>query len=189
MKQSAKNGGEMRRKAVELAATVAAAILLSTGIAAACGDKFVMLGRGMKTEMGRARHPASILLFNNPSSRLPAAEREYGLAATLKAAGHKPLVLQDRVQLEEALISRGYDLVMADFADVPSLEQSVRKSAPDVVVIPVLYKPSGAELAEAQRQYGCLLKASNKHNDLLTVIDEVMGSRAKGVAANCPKAK
>lgn len=178
----------MHRKVFGFAVLVAA-LLLGRGIAAACGDKFVMLGRGMKTEMGRARNPATILVFNNPSSRLPAADREYGLATALKAAGHKPLVLQDRVQLQEALLSRGYDLVLADFSDTPALEQAARKSSPHTVVIPVLYKPTGAELAEAEKQYGCLLKTPGKHDDLLTVIDEVMRSRAKGVAANCPKPK
>jgi hypothetical protein len=178
----------MQRKVFGFA-LLAAALLLGHGIAAACGDKFVILGRGMKTEMGRARNPASILVFNNPSSRLPAADREYGLATTLKSAGHKPLVLQDRVQLQEALVSRGYDLVLADFSDTPAVEQVARKSSPDTVVIPVLYKPTGAELAEAEKQYGCVFKAPGKHDDLLTVIDEVMRSRAKGVAANCPKPK
>src|SRR5436189_3115003 len=96
-------------------AVLSAALLLGHGVAAACGDKLVILGRGMRTEMGRARNPPSILVFNNPSSRLPAADREYGLATTLKGAGHRPLVLQDRVQLQEALLSRGYDLVLADF--------------------------------------------------------------------------
>jgi hypothetical protein len=179
----------MRRASFWLAAALAAGTVLSGGVLVACGDKFVILGRGMKTEMGRARHPAAILVFNSPTSRLPAAEREYRLATTLKAAGHKPLVLQDRVQLDEALASRGYDVLLADFAEVPSLEQTVRRNSPDTIVIPVLYKPTGTELAEAEKQYGCLLKASNKHDDMLTVIDEVMGSRAKGVAANCQKPK
>jgi hypothetical protein len=179
----------MQRRVFFCAAAVAAALLICRGDLAACGDKFVILGRGMKTEMGRARNPASILLFNSPASRLSAAEREYGLATQLKAAGHKPLVLQDRVQLEEALISRGYDVVLADFADARSLEQEARRSSPDTVVIPVLYKPTGAELAEAEKQYGCLLKTPGKHDDLLTVVDEVMRSRAKGVTANCPKPK
>lgn len=178
----------MRRKVLGFA-VLAAALLLGSAVAAACGDKFVILGRGMRTEMGRSRNPATILVFNNPSSRLPAADREYGLATTLKSAGHKPLVLQDRVQLEEALLTRGYDLVLADFSDTPALEQAARKGSPDTVVIPVLYKPTGAELADAERHYGCVLKAPGKHDDLLTVIDEVMRSRAKGVPANCPKPK
>src|SRR5262249_58034570 len=152
-KDDSNSGGPMHRKVAGFAALVAAVLFLGRGFAAACGDKFVILGRGMKTEMGRARHPAAILLFNNPSSRLAEAEREYRLATALKAAGHKALVLQDRIQVGEALLSRGYDVVLADFTDTPALEQTVRKSAPDTVVIPVLYKPTGAELAEAQKQY------------------------------------
>src|SRR5262252_5940464 len=117
----------MQRKVASLAALIVAVFLFGRGLAAACGDKFVILGRGMKTEMGRARHPATILLFNNPSSRLPEAEREYRLATTLRAAGHKALVLQDRIQLDEALVSRSYDVVLADFTDAPALELTTRR--------------------------------------------------------------
>ena len=179
----------MRQGVFSCAAAVVATLLLSRGDLAACGDKFVLLGRGMKTEMGRAKNPASILIFNSPASRLSAAEREYGLASQLKAAGHKPLVLQDRVQFGEALISRSYDVVLVDFSEARDLEQEARRDSPDTAVIPVLYKPTGAELAEAEKLYGCLLKTPGRHDDLLTVIDEVMRSRAKGTAANCPKPK
>ena len=60
----------MQRKLGICLAEIATALLLGGGIAAACGDKFVILGRGMRTEMGRARNPASILVFNNPDNPL-----------------------------------------------------------------------------------------------------------------------
>jgi ABC-type sugar transport system substrate-binding protein len=180
----------MPRTSFLLAAAVVAGSTLPSRVAPACGDKFVVLGRAAKLDQVRtAAHPASILIYNNPSSRLPAAEKEYRLASTLKVAGHKPLVLQDRVQLEEALISRGYDLLLVDLTDAPSLEPSLRTAAPDTLLIPVLYKPTGAELEDAERQYGCLLKASKKSDDLLSVVDEAMRSKAKGGTAVCQRPK
>jgi hypothetical protein len=180
----------MRRPSTWLTVGLVGALALSARTAAACGDKFVVVGR--VTSLGQMKataNPASILIYSNPASRIPAAEREYRLASTLKRVGHKTLVLQDRVQVDEALVSRGFDLVLADFTDASSLEQTVRSLSPDTLVIPVLYKPSGAELAEAEKHYGCLLKASGKNDDLLTVVDEAMKSRAKGGGASCSKAK
>jgi hypothetical protein len=180
----------MRSKSLFLVAAAGAAVLLSAGVLSACGDKFVVLGRATRFgQMRAAAHPASILIYNNPASRIPAAEKEYRLATTLRSAGHRPLVLQDRVQLEEAVASRDYDVVLADIADADAIEQVARAASPGTVVVPVLYNPSGAELAGAERQYSCVLKASRKNDDLLSVIDEAMKSKAKGVAANCPKPK
>jgi hypothetical protein len=178
----------MKGKFLLLAAATVTASVLFSGRAAGCGDKFVVLGRAAKFGQARATtHPASILIYNNPSSRIPAAEKEYRLAANLRLVGHKPLVLQDRVQLEEAVASRSYDLILADIADAPSLERAVRAASPDTLVIPVLYKPTGTEMAEAEKQYGCVLKASKKNDDLFSVVDEVMKNKAKGAGPSCQK--
>lgn len=159
-------------------------------IAAGCGDKFVVLGRGVRAEeMWRSAHPASILLYNNPASRIPTAEKEYRLALRLKQAGHKILVLQDRIQLDEALSSRGFDIVLTDYSDASSVDQTARVASPHTVVIPVLYKPSAAELTEVEGQFGCFVGASKRNDALLAVIDEAMKKREEGLAVTCPKPK
>jgi hypothetical protein len=180
----------MRQSSTWIAAVLVGAAALAARTAAACGDKFVVLGRGVRAEnMRRSAHPASILLYSNPASRIPAADKEYRLATTLKQAGHKILVLQDRIQLDEALTSRDFDVVLTDYTDASSVDQTARAASPDTVVIPVLYKPSTAELAEVEKQFGCFVGTSKKDDDLLAVVEEVMKRRGKGLAVTCPKPK
>ena len=53
-------------------------------------------------------------------------------------------------------------------------------------VLPLLYKPTAAELSAAEKEANCLVRPSRKSSDLLAVIDETMRDRQKGVAPNCP---
>lgn len=175
----------MRKLLLALTA-FAAALALFPGTANACGDKFVVLGRGMRLLSVKASmHPASILIYMNPASHVPAADREFQLQSTLKLAGHKAAAVEDARALDKALASGKYDLVLADFSDAPALEQEVRTSASKAAVIPVVYNPTGTELAAAEKQYSCLVKASKKNHDLLAVVDEAMVSKSKGAGASC----
>jgi len=167
------------------AMAVMAAGFLAGSVAAGCGDKFVVLGRGVR--FARAKYPARIVIYKNPASHIPAADKEYMLESTLKLAGHKPSVAENPGELRKLLNAGKYDLVLGDISDTNSLEGTVHASSSGATVIPVVYNPTGAELLEAERQYNCLVKASKKNTDLLSVIDETMLARSKGAAANCAK--
>ena len=60
------------------------------------------------------------------------------------------------------------------------------ESASKPAVLPLLYKPTAAELSAAEKEANCLVRPSRKSSDLLAVIDETMRDRQKGVAPNCP---
>jgi hypothetical protein len=154
-----------------------------SGDASACGDKFVLVGRGAM--VARSQFPSSILIYMNPASRIPAAEKEYHLEATLKAAGHKPVVAETQAELQQALASGKYDLILADVADAPALRKEAGTASSKPVVLPLLYKPTADELASAEKEANCMIRASNKSRDLLIVVDDAMRSRRKGVATIC----
>ncbi len=174
-----------KRTAAFGAMAVLAAVFLGGSIAAGCGDKFVVLGRGVR--FARAKYPARIVIYKNPASHIPAADKEYMLESTLKLAGHRPSIAENPAELRKLLGARQYDLVLGDISDASSLEGTVHASSSDATVIPMVYNPTGAELLEAERQYNCLVKASKKNTDLLSVIDETMLARSKGAAPNCAK--
>ena len=174
-----------KRTAALGAMAVTAAVFLAGGVAAGCGDKFVVLGRGVR--FARAKYPARIVIYKNPASHIPAADKEYRLESTLKLAGHKPSVAESSGDVQNLLHTGKYDLVLGDISDADSL--AVHASSSGATVIPVVYNPTGAELADAQRQYNCLVKASKKNTDLISVIDEAMLARSKGAAANCAKTR
>ena len=98
-------------------------------------------------------------------------------------------VAESAGELQKLLRSRSYDLVLGDVSDVQSLEGTIRDSSSHATVIPVVYNPTGAELAQAEKQYNCLIKASKKNTDLLSVIDEAMLAKSKGAGASCEKAR
>jgi hypothetical protein len=167
-----------------LAAIVVGVLALGPGHAAGCGDKFVLIGGGAR--VNRSKFPSRVLVFMNPGSRIPAAEKEFHVEATLAAAGHKPKVVESESEVEKALASGQYDLVLADLADVPSLKAQCGASASKPAVLPLLYKPTAAELAAAEKEANCLARPSKRSSDLLAVIDETMQSRQKGASPNCP---
>jgi hypothetical protein len=156
----------------------AGAVCLGWADAQACGDKFLVVGRGVKFQRAhKAVHPASILIYMNPGSRLPTVAKKIKLESNLKQAGHKVQTIEDPTRLDDALKSAQYDLVLADVADSPSLEKHVSARTSKPVVMPVLYQPTADELAAAQKQYGCAMKTSAK--DYLAAIDTAIAQKLK----------
>ena len=177
----------MSRRVLVIAAAVAGALALGQGVAAGCGDKFVLVGGAAR--INRSKFPSRVLVFMNPASRVPAAEKEFHVEATLTAAGHKAKVVESEAEVQKALESGKYDLVLADVADVPELRKQCGASASKPAVLPLLYKPTAAELSAAEKEANCLVRPSKKSSDLLAVIDETMKDRNKGIAPNCPPAR
>ena len=167
-----------------LATVIVGMLVLGRGAAAGCGDKFVLIGGAAR--VNRSKFPSRVLVFMNPASRVPAAEKEFHVEATLTAAGHKAKVVESEAEVEKELQSGKYDLVLADIADVANLRRQCGASASKPAVLPLLYKPTAAELAAAEKEANCLVRPSRKSSDLLAVIDETMQDRQKGVAPNCP---
>jgi hypothetical protein len=170
----------MRKLMFVIVAAAGTCLLLSPPLSG-CGDKFVVLGRGLRFQaVHMSAHPASILIYMNPNSHVPAAEKELQLQATLRLAGHKPHAVEASSDLDKALSSGSYDLVLADLSDVATLEPEVHAAASKPEIVPILYNPTPTELEAAKKQYSCLFKADKKSHELLTVIDEAVQSRLKG---------
>lgn len=162
----------MRSRLVALA--VSAVALLAWTDAEACGDKFLVIGRGVRYQHVRATHPASILIYANPRSHAPAAARELQLESNLKLAGHRPQEVTDAGALEAALRSGGHDLVLSDLADAAALVEWAQAAPSRPMIVPILYKPSQEEQAAARRQFPFLIQAPGKSKAFLGVIDDAM---------------
>src|SRR5262249_20033474 len=132
----------MGKRTLTIAAAVAGSVALLSGVASGCGDKFVLVGGGARVM--RSKYPSRVLVFMNPASRVPGAEKELPVEATLTAAGHKTKVVESEGELQKTLDSGKYDLVLADPADVPQLRQRCGMVASKPAVLPLLYKPTAA---------------------------------------------
>jgi len=160
---------------------VAAMLTPGSAVLRACGDKFLRVGRSARFRGYAAVHPASILIYRSPSST-PAGIKEF--EAMLKRAGHKSVAVENGSGLSQAFAAARYDVVIADYADAGKIKEELQAvpSRPDV--LPILYKPTKAVAAEAQKEYPYLIKpdAMSKH-DALAEIDHLMELRLKGTIA------
>jgi hypothetical protein len=146
--------------------------------AGACGDKFLRVGRSSRFRRYAAVHPATILIYK-PVGSTPAGIE--ALKAILKQAGHKPVAIDNGTGVLGAVTSTQYDVVIADYGDAPQIRKDLRSATSKPALLPILYKPTKAVEAEAQKQYVCLIKphAMTKY-DALAEIDRLMDLKLTG---------
>ena len=141
----------------------------------ACGDKFLVIGRGVR-RIPHAAHPASILLYMNADSQLPKAARDLKLEASLKQAGHSVAVAGNPARLQEQLGTGRYDLVIADLADA----RTIHPDGPRPLIVPVAYHASSTELARGRDEFGRVVEAPQKGVAFLSLIDEAAKESGAG---------
>jgi len=160
--------------------------LLSAGEAVqACGDKLVIVGRGLRSSRATgAPRRASILVFADPKGALPAALEEGHLRKDLEHAGHRLRTATSKEEFDAALGTGTYDLILADYKAAASLEGEAKAAPSKPTVLPTLFNPTDAELAAAARQYTCVVKSPSDQKDYMTVINEALTERAKQATPN-----
>lgn len=178
----------MRKSLVALGAL--AGILCLAQPLFACGDKLVLLGRGIRFQrMIATKHPATILVYLNPGAGISAADREYQLRSLLKLAGHKPRAVSTPGELTKEIGSGTYDLLLADYSDVVALQREIHSAKPKPALIPVMYNPTPDQRAAVEKEYSCLVAPAKKNYDLLKVIDQAMTTRSDGSGPKCQKTR
>jgi DNA-binding NtrC family response regulator len=144
----------------------------------ACGDHLLVIGRGVRFQHAYAQHRGNLLIYATRSES-GAGLRSAKLQATLKKVGHKLETVEGVSQLDQVLKSENVDVVLADFADLAAIGRELQSAPSKPVILPILFKPSKAELAAVQREYKFTLKAPADEVQFLTAIDEAMRSRPK----------
>lgn len=157
---------------------VASAVLLASPALDACGDKFFRAGY----MLGRAAHPASILIYMPPGSIVPAAAKELQLFRELSAAGHRVRSVERAEDLQAALKSGSFDIVVGDPGARTALDQMpAGKAKPRF--LPVFQKPSKPQLAAAEKTFRHVLATPAKRHLALIEVDHVMEEQRKGMKA------
>ena len=136
-------------------------VTFSTG--EACGDKFIIVGRGTRS-VPRAHRPASILLYLDANTHSRTAARELHFESVAKAAGHRLTVVKESAGLGQAFQTRGFDVVMADPAERAALGPFIRSARSQPTFVALVHG-AGTEAATGAR-------------GLLGEIDSVMNSRS-----------
>jgi hypothetical protein len=175
----------MRRIAIVFSIVILA-VSAAWRVAEACGNKLLLVGRGVK--FGRAyvsEYPGHILVYARPSADPKAAIRDPGLHKRLRQAGHAVSVIEDAALLDQALRTVAIDVMLADVTEAESLERLVAASRSRPMTRYVLFRLSNKEEEKRlQQQFICPLKGSDGIARYLDVVEETMKERtAAGRAA------
>lgn len=145
----------------------------------ACGDKLLLLGRGIRFQSRHTPSAASVLLY------LPAAIRSGGtladpkLESALREAGHQVRSVDTKEELQAALQTARYDVVLADVAEASDLQRTLTPS--DAIVLPVVYllaparRPEAkADAARAEKEFSAVLQLPGKPGHYCALVDKAM---------------
>ena len=161
----------------------AATLILGTSVlgwrdVAACGDKFMIPGRGMTfLQAYKPTRPASVVIFapsTSPADILASAKVE----SLLALVGHRVTTVRDSAQLSQRLAMAKTDIVLTDWSDAADLFTLAQSALNRPTIVPVVAKVTKAEAEACKKQYTCQQK-SDKAETYLATIDTVMKLRAK----------
>lgn len=168
----------MRKVLATIALTASLFVLVGLP-AEACGDKLMMLGRGIRFQSGYAPRPASILLYVPAGSPGASALMDPNFQSALTEAGHKLRTAGSRKELLEALKSGEPDLVISDLDYGREVDQAAQDAGNNPIFLPVLPKEEKAQAAGAKKQYGVVLVAPGRAGYYCATVDKALELKSK----------
>jgi hypothetical protein len=125
---------------VRRAGLLFAAVLLTAPDLLACGDKFLVSGRGTRYQRPKSARAASILIYAEPSSGLPASVGGVPVESVLKREGHRSTTAETLPQLSALLAGGRYDVVLAAGTVAAAVERLLA-AGPDAPVVVAVKAP------------------------------------------------
>jgi len=163
-----------------LVSLLVSVLILSSDLPApGCGDKLLVLGRSVSFGALTGLRPANILAYLHAGTQGSTVLSDPQLQSVLKKAGHQLRLVENPDELNIALHSGKYDLVLADLADATAMESTLKLNPGSPVVVPVLSDPTKAEITTAERHYQCVLKSERKSSNYLFAIDKALEVKLK----------
>jgi hypothetical protein len=133
---------------VGVTALVAAMVLVSAGELLACGDKYLSSGRGTRYQRPKNARAASVLIYANPSTDLPAAMQDDRVHSALKHGGHRATTVQTLDQLTAILQGGRFDVVLVASAAAETV-QKLLSGADAAVMVSLDSSPGERKLLQA----------------------------------------
>jgi len=142
----------------------------------ACGDKFLVAGRGTRYQRPKSARAASVLIYANPSGGLQTAMKKVSLDSVLKHEGHRSTTVEAREQLSTILASGHFDVVLVASGDAATVEELLGQGADAPVVLAFCVKAPGQQQPAPDKSASCL-KTPPKEYALLEAIDKAVERR------------
>ena len=115
----------------------------------ACGDKFLVTSRGTRYQRPKNARAASVLIYANPSSGLPAALKKVKVDSVLKHEGHRSTTVETFDQLSAILSGGRFDVILAASAVSADVEKLVGGAPDRAVVLAIDASPKERSLLDA----------------------------------------
>jgi hypothetical protein len=143
----------MRHICVVVVALIATAIGQAVAPLQACGDKLMMLGRGIRFQSKHTPRAAAVLLYL-PESATGQPLTDPKLESALREAGHAVRAVTSAAELETALASGTFDVVLANVTNAPELERAKTVAERKAVILPAIYlvAPGSGDPAKQQKK-------------------------------------
>ena len=115
-------------------------MVLAVGIPAdllACGDKFLVAGRGTRYQRPKTARAASVLIYADPASAVAESLRKAKIESLLKLEGHRATKVQTLSELSAVVSSGRYDVILIANSDSANVQRLVKPSPDAAIVVAV----------------------------------------------------
>jgi hypothetical protein len=172
-----------------LVAAVIATVFQSAVPVHACGDKLMMLGRGVKFQSKHTPRAATVLLYL-PESATGLALTDPKLESALREAGHAVRAVTTPSDLESALGGGTFDVVLANISHAPELEKAKSIAERSAVILPAIYlvapaspgtnkQQSKADRDRASKDFGVIIEVPGRPGHYCHAVDQAMELKLK----------
>jgi hypothetical protein len=155
----------------------------------ACGDKLMMLGRGIRFQSKHTPRAAAVLLYL-PESATGLALTDPKLESALREAGHAVRAVTSPADLESALRAGTFDVVLANITHAPDLEKAQAVAERNAVVLPAIYlvapatpavnkQQSKADRDKASKEFGVIVEVPGRPGHYCHAVDLAMEQKLK----------
>ena len=110
---------------------------ITSGELLACGDKFLVGGRGTRYQRPKSARAASVLIYADPASAVAASLKKAKVESLLKLEGHKATKVQTLDQLSTVVSSGRFDVILTANSDSASVQRLVAANPDRAVVVGV----------------------------------------------------
>jgi hypothetical protein len=119
---------------------VLVAVVLAFGLSGdllACGDKFLVAGRGTRYQRPKTARAASVLIYADPSSQVAASLKKAKVESLLKLEGHRATKVQSLDELSAVVSNGRYDVILTANSDSANVQKLVKPSPDAAIVVAV----------------------------------------------------
>jgi hypothetical protein len=163
-----------------------AVTIASPGAAYACGEKLLALGRAIRFQSRHTPRAASVLLYV-PQNVTGQSLTDRGVESALQEAGHVVRAATTAADLEDALRTGGFDVVLSDVSAASELERAQAVVASGAIVLPAVYLVAPAQPARqakadrdgASKAFGVMVEVPGRPGHYCAAVDKALDLKLK----------